>query len=291
MTPKLIIISGSSGAGKSSALRLLEDEGYYCVDNLPPRLLAEFSEEILKHPEYQRFHGIAVGIDARTVGIEHEHETAALHQLLALPDRLIVFIDAQPHVLLKRFSETRRRHPLAGPSNSLPEAISKERKHLEFIAAQADLLIDTTDLTPRGLRDMITNRIVEHRDGLSILLESFAFKRGVPTDADFVFDARALPNPYWREDLRGLTGMDEPVKLFLDSDEGCVTFYTKLSAFIIDALRDFDASDRSYVTVAIGCTGGQHRSVYLTEKLSGDILSQFPAAKIRHRDLSEAADS
>jgi UPF0042 nucleotide-binding protein len=261
------------------------------VDNLPPRLLPEFSEEILKHPEYQRFHGIAVGIDARTVGIEHEHETAALQQLLALPDRLIVFIDAQPHVLLKRFSETRRRHPLAGPSNSLPEAISKERKHLEFIAAQADLLIDTTDLTPRGLRDMITNRIVEHRDGLSILLESFAFKRGVPTDADFVFDARALPNPYWREDLRGLTGMDEPVKLFLDSDEGCVTFYTKLSAFIIDALRDFDASDRSYVTVAIGCTGGQHRSVYLTEKLSGDILSQFPAAKIRHRDLSEAADS
>ena len=291
MTPKLIIISGSSGAGKSSALRLLEDEGYYCVDNLPPRLLAEFSEEILKHPEYQRFHGIAVGIDARTVGIEHEHETAALHQLLALPDRLIVFIDAQPHVLLKRFSETRRRHPLAGPSNSLPEAISKERKHLEFIAAQADLLIDTTDLTPRGLRDMITNRIVEHRDGLSILLESFAFKRGVPTDADFVFDARALPNPYWREDLRGLTGMDEPVKLFLDSDEGCVTFYTKLSAFIIDALRDFDASDRSYVTVAIGCTGGQDRSVYLTEKFSSDILSQFPAAKIRHRDLSEAADS
>ena len=291
MTPKLIIISGSSGAGKSSALRLLEDEGYYCVDNLPPRLLPEFSEEILKHPEYQRFHGIAVGIDARTVGIEHEHETAALHQLLALPDRLIVFIDAQPHVLLKRFSETRRRHPLAGPSNSLPEAISKERKHLEFIAAQADLLIDTTDLTPRGLRDMITNRIVEHRDGLSILLESFAFKRGVPTDADFVFDARALPNPYWREDLRGLTGMDEPVKLFLDIDEGCVAFYTKLSAFIIDALRVFDASDRSYVTVAIGCTGGQHRSEYLTEKLSGDILSQFPAAKIRHRDLSEAADS
>ena len=291
MTPKLIIISGSSGAGKSSALRLLEDEGYYCVDNLPPRLLPEFSEEILKHPEYQRFHGIAVGIDARTVGIEHEHETAALQQLLALPDRLIVFIDAQPHVLLKRFSETRRRHPLAGPSNSLPEAISKERKHLEFIAAQADLLIDTTDLTPRGLRDMITNRIVEHRDGLSILLESFAFKRGVPTDADFVFDARALPNPYWQDGLRGLTGMDEAVKLFLDGDERCAAFYTQLRAFIIDALRDFDASDRSYVTVAIGCTGGQHRSVYLTEKLSGDILSQFPAAKIRHRDLSEAADS
>ena len=291
MTPKLIIISGSSGAGKSSALRLLEDEGYYCVDNLPPRLLPEFSEEILKHPEYQRFHGIAVGIDARTIGVEHEHETAALQHLLALPDRLIVFIDAQPHVLLKRFSETRRRHPLAGPNNSLPEAIAKERKHLEFIAAQADLLVDTTDLTPRGLRDMITSRIVEQRDGLSVLLESFAFKRGVPTDADFVFDARALPNPYWREDLRGLTGMDEPVKHFLDGDERCVAFYTKLSAFITDALREFDQSDRSYVTVAIGCTGGQHRSVYLAEKLYTDMVSQFPAAKIRHRDLPEAAAS
>ena len=289
MTPKLIIISGSSGAGKSSALRLLEDEGYYCVDNLPPRLLPEFSEEILKHPEYQRFHGIAVGIDARTIGVEHE--TAALQHLLALPDRLIVFIDAQPHVLLKRFSETRRRHPLAGPNNSLPEAIAKERKHLEFIAAQADLLVDTTDLTPRGLRDMITSRIVEQRDGLSVLLESFAFKRGVPTDADFVFDARALPNPYWREDLRGLTGMDEPVKHFLDGDERCVAFYTKLSAFITDALREFDQSDRSYVTVAIGCTGGQHRSVYLAEKLYTDMVSQFPAAKIRHRDLPEAAAS
>ncbi len=285
MTPRLIIISGSSGAGKSSALRLLEDEGYYCVDNLPPRLLPKFSEEVLEHPEYDRFRGVAVCIDARAIKTGTEDDLGTLAQVLALPDRLIIFLDAQPHVLLKRFSETRRRHPLAGPDNSLPEAISRERKHLEFIAASADLLIDTSDLTPRALRDMITSRLVEQRDGLSILFESFAYKRGVPTDADFVFDARAMPNPYWQDDLRALTGLDEAVIQFLESEPRCRTFYETLNAFVKAVLADFDQSDRSYMTVAIGCTGGQHRSVYLTEKLHGDLISHFPAAQIRHRDL------
>ena len=178
MTPKLILVSGSSGAGKSSALRLLEDEGYYCVDNLPPRLLPQFSQDILDHPEYERFRGIAVCIDARAMGIDQSDQTEAIEQLLSASDKLIIFLDAQPHVLLKRFSETRRRHPLAGSNNSLPEAISRERKRLEFIAAKADLLIDTTDLTPRALRDSIISRIIDRREGLSILLESFAFKRG-----------------------------------------------------------------------------------------------------------------
>ena len=166
MTPKLIIISGSSGAGKSSALRLLEDEGYYCVDNLPPRLLPEFSEEIVGHPEYERFRGVAVCVDARAIKIGAHDNSELMSHLATLPDRLIIFLDAQPQVLLKRFSETRRRHPLAGPDNSLPEAISRERKHLEPIAANADLLIDTTDLTPRALRDMITSRVVQQRDGI-----------------------------------------------------------------------------------------------------------------------------
>ena len=148
MTPKLIVVSGSSGAGKSSVLRLLEDEGYYCVDNLPPRLLPELLGEISDNSDYERFRGIVVCVDARTVGFEPEDTPAALEQLLSFPDRMIIFLDAQPHVLLKRFSETRRRHPLAGPHNSLPEAIAKERKRLEFIAAKADLIVDTTDLTP-----------------------------------------------------------------------------------------------------------------------------------------------
>ena len=285
MTPKLIVISGSSGAGKSSVLRLLEDEGYYCVDNLPPRLLPELLREISDNSEYERFRGIVVCVDARTVGFEPEDTPAALEQLLSFPDRMIIFLDAQPHVLLKRFSETRRRHPLAGPHNSLPEAIAKERKRLEFIAAKADLIVDTTDLTPNALRDRITTRMANRRDGLSILIESFAFKRGVPTDADFVFDARALPNPYWQADIRSMTGLDAPVKQFLESDEKCLAFYDKLSTFIKQMLHDFSQVDRSYITIAIGCTGGQHRSVYLTQRLHQDLNAQLPGVQIRHRDL------
>ena len=285
MTPRLIFISGSSGAGKSSALRLLEDEGYYCVDNLPPRLLPQFSEEILEHPAYKRFRGIAICIDARTIGINEADHDEALEKILSSPGRLIVFLDAQPHALLKRFSETRRRHPLAGSENSLPEAIARERKQLEFIAARADLLIDTTDLTPRALRDGIINRILGERQGLSVLLESFAFKRGVPTDADFVFDARALPNPYWETELRGMNGLDAPVIQFLDNDERTLRFFGRLNAFVVGALTDFSQSDRSYITIAIGCTGGQHRSVYLTQKLHASLTKQFTGIQIRHRDL------
>ena len=288
MTPKLILVSGSSGAGKSSALRLLEDEGYYCVDNLPPRLLPQFSQDILDHPEYERFRGIAVCIDARTMGIDQSDQSEAIEQLLSASDKLIIFLDAQPHVLLKRFSETRRRHPLAGSNNSLPEAISRERKRLEFIAAKADLLIDTTDLTPRALRDSIISRIIDRREGLSILLESFAFKRGVPTDADFVFDARALPNPYWDTALRGMNGLDAPVAQFLDESDRTLRFFERLSEFTTNVLHDFDQSDRSYITIAIGCTGGQHRSVYLAQKLFTALASEFSGIQIRHRDLPEA---
>lgn len=285
MTPRLIIISGSSGAGKSSALRLLEDEGYYCVDNLPPRMMADFAREVLEHPDYDRFKGIAVCIDARAVSPEREGENSSLHQILKTSESLVIFLDAQPHILLKRFSETRRRHPLAGPNNSLPEAITRERQHLEFIAAQADLLIDTTDLSPRDLRETITRRIIERRDGLSIMVESFAFKRGMPTDADFVFDARGLSNPYWEASLRHLTGIDEPVRLFLEADPKTLTIYERIRIFITESLPDFNQNDRSYLTIAIGCTGGQHRSVYLAERLHADIAKLYPGAQLRHRHL------
>ena len=286
--PRIIIISGSSGAGKSTALRLLEDEGYYCVDNLPPRLLPHFIDEVLESPFHDRFHGVVACIDARAFRMESGGQQSALKELIAIPDRLIIFLDAQPYSLIKRFSETRRRHPLANNHSSLPEAIAKERESLEGIAAQADLLIDTTDLTPRALRDTITTRIVEQRDGLSVMIESFAFKRGVPTDADFVFDARAIPNPYWQEALRQLTGQDTLVKQYLDSEERCAVFYERLRAFISGVVTDFNQCDRSYMTIAIGCTGGQHRSVYLADKIHKDLLEAFPHALIRHRDLKHA---
>ena len=291
VTPRLIFISGTSGAGKSSALRFLEDEGYYCVDNLPPRLIPQFSDEVLEHPTYERFRGIAVCIDARTIGVNEAEHSETLEKILSSRDKLIVFLDAQPHTLLKRFSETRRRHPLAGSNNSLPEAIARERKQLEFIAARADLLIDTSDLTPRALRDRIISRIIERREGVSVLIESFAFKRGVPTDADFVFAARALPNPYWDSSLRGMTGLDAAVARFLDKDDRTGRFYERINEFVIGVLQDFDQSDRSYMTIAIGCTGGQHRSVYLSQKLFSTLEHEFDGIQIRHRDLPEAQKS
>ena len=226
-----------------------------------------------------------VCIDARAMSAQQEGENDALHQILKTRDSLVIFLDAQPHILLKRFSETRRRHPLAGPNNSLPEAITRERKHLEFIAAQADLLIDTTELSPRDLRDAITRRIIERRDGLSIMIESFAYKKGMPTDADFVFDARGLSNPYWEESLRHLTGVDEPVRHFLESDPKTLTIYNRISVFVTETIPDFNQSDRSYLTIAIGCTGGQHRSVYLAEKLHTDLIKHYPATQLRHRHL------
>lgn len=285
MSPRLIIISGSSGSGKSSALRLLEDEGYYCVDNLPPRMMADFAREVLHHNDYDRFKGIAVCIDARAISPEQQGESSSLQQIIKTRDSLVIFLDAQPHILLKRFSETRRRHPHAGSNNSLPEAITRERRHLEFIAAQADLLIDTTSLSPRDLRDAITQRIVERRDGLSIMIESFAFKRGMPTDADFVFDARGLSNPYWEESLRHLTGFDQPVQQFLEADPKTLAIYDRIRTFITETLPDFNNSDRSYLTIAIGCTGGQHRSVYLAEKLHNDVVKLYPSTQLRHRHL------
>ena len=247
--------------------------------------MADFAREVLQHRDYDRFKGIAVCIDARAMSPEREGENNSLQETLKTKDSLVIFLDAQPHILLKRFSETRRRHPLAGPNNSLPEAIFRERQHLGFVAAQADLLIDTTDLSPRDLRDAITRRIIERRDGLSIMIESFAFKKGMPTDADFVFDARGLSNPYWEEPLRQLSGIDDPVKHFLEADPKTLTIYNRIKVFITETLLDFNHSDRSYLTIAIGCTGGQHRSVYLAERLHTDVLKDYPATQLRHRHL------
>jgi UPF0042 nucleotide-binding protein len=283
---KLIVIRGSSGAGKSSALRLLEDEGYYCIDNLPPRLLPHFTEEVMDHPSYRSFRGIAVCIDARAVKAEQEETSQALSSLLESKDRLIIFLDAQPHILLKRFSETRRRHPLAGAGHSLPEAIVTERQFLEPIAAHADLLIDTSDLTPKALRHTLITRVIERPEGLSLLIKSFAFKRGVPSDADFVIDARSLPNPYWVAALKDLSGRDQPVIEFLEKDRHCGQFVDHLTTFLTTALPSTEDLDRSYVTIAVGCTGGQHRSVYVAEYLYRQLVLHYPLAQLRHRELN-----
>ena len=283
---KLIVISGSSGAGKSSALRLLEDEGFYCVDNLPPRLIKRFVDEVVDHRGYDNFRGVALCIDARAAKAAEDYNHA-LDGLLDVSGRLIIFLDAQPYVLLKRFSETRRRHPLAGADNSLPEAIARERQLLEPIADEADLIIDTSDLSTRALRDIITGRVMDKRSGLSILIQSFAFKRGVPADADFVFDARSLPNPYWNLELRDMCGVDLEVKAFLESNSRSKTMLNRIQQFLKDSLPEFNDSDRSYLTVAIGCTGGQHRSVYIADRVYEALRLDYPDIQIRHRELRE----
>lgn len=283
---ELIVISGRSGSGKSTALHQLEDLGYYCVDNLPAALLPTLTLQ-LEADQYAAFKGVAVCIDARN----SRHDLEQIQEVLAqLPESMkaeVIFLDASDAVLTKRFSETRRRHPLSGDETSLPEAIAREGALLDPLSSRADLIIDTSTLNLYDLRAEITNRLGgESRDGLSLLIESFGFKRGVPPDADLVFDARLLPNPHWVTGLRSLTGLDNAVIEFLEGHDESRRFADDITAFLQRWLPAYAQSQRSYMTVAIGCTGGQHRSVYLAEKVFASIRKEHARCQIRHRELA-----
>ena len=284
---KLVVISGVSGSGKSTALHVLEDQGYYCIDNLPVGLLPDFATKMQDLPG-----GVgklaAVGIDARNPAIDLDSFPDILGALKKSGlDCEIIFLDADDDALLKRFSETRRKHPLSDGEISLTEAIHHERMLLQPIALRADLNANTTRSNVHQLRDLIRERILGKQEaGLSILFESFGFKHGHPTDADFVFDARFLPNPHWETKLRSLTGLDEPVANFLEGQELVEKFFGQIQTLMVDWIPCFEADNRSYLTVAIGCTGGQHRSVYLTERLGQYFKLNHNNIIIRHRDLS-----
>ena len=284
---KLIVISGVSGSGKSTALHVLEDQDFYCIDNLPVGLLPDFAQKMQDLPG-----GIgklaAVGIDARNPAIDLDRFPEILGNLKETGlECEIIFLDADDEVLLKRFSETRRKHPLSDGETSLLEAIHHERLLLQPIALRADLNANTTQSNVHQLRDLIRDRIQGNKDiGLSILFESFGFKHGHPTDADFVFDARFLPNPHWQTNLRALTGLDQPVATFLEDQELVNKFFGQIQMLMDDWIPCFEADNRSYLTVAIGCTGGQHRSVYLTERLGRYFQQHHKNVIIRHRDLS-----
>jgi UPF0042 nucleotide-binding protein len=282
---KLIIVSGLSGSGKSVALNTLEDLGYYCIDNLPASLLGALSLE-LNLPDVG-FDRVAVGIDARNLPKSLEEFGTILDQLHAQGiETEIIFLTSAPETLIKRFSESRRRHPLSNDGVSLADAIDNEKRVLETMAQRSDLSIDTTKTTIHQLRDLIRQRIARDTDGqLSLLFESFGFKHGNPTDADFVFDARCLPNPHWKAELRPLTGRDAAVIKFLESDSHVAGFYQDLCVFFGKWISCFEDDNRSYLTIAIGCTGGQHRSVYLTEKLAKYFSERYPNVAIRHREL------
>ncbi len=283
---KLVIVSGHSGSGKSVALHTLEDLGYYCIDNLPAGLLSALALELKLAPN--PVETAAVGIDARNLPQALEQFSDILDQLSTQGvDSEILFLTCDPDTLIKRFSETRRRHPLSNDRVSLAEAVEKERALLEPIAKRADLFIDTSKTTIHQLRGLVHQRIERHQKSqLSLSFESFGYKHGIPTDVDFVFDARCLPNPHWLPKLRPLTGRDPDVIQYLEGEILVKQMVQELYSFLSHWIPVFEADKRSYLTIAIGCTGGQHRSVYLAERLARQFEGRYPSVAIRHRELS-----
>lgn len=284
---RLIIVSGRSGSGKSTALDVLEDNGFYCIDNLPAGLLPELAERALLETELLQPQ-VAVSIDARNLPSQLKRFSELLDEVRGRNIRCdVLYLDASEETLLKRFSETRRRHPLTNDQRSLAEAMVDETKLLSPIIDRADLKIDTTHLNLYQLRDTLKLRLLNQPEpGTAYLIESFGFKRGMPVDADVVFDVRCLPNPYWKPDLRDFTGLEQPVEEYLAAQADVEDMYQDIFAYLYKWLPRFAASNRSYVTVAIGCTGGHHRSVYLANRLGQALKPLLRNIQIRHRDLS-----
>jgi UPF0042 nucleotide-binding protein len=282
----LIIVSGRSGSGKSTALNVLEDNGFYCIDNLPAGLLPELAERTLLQPELLQPQ-VAVSIDARNLPSQLQRFPELLDEVRARNIQCdVLFLDADEDTLLKRFSETRRRHPLTHESRSLAEAIRDESTLLGPISDLADLKINTTQLNLYQLRDALTLRLLNKPEpGTAFLIESFGFKRGMPVDADLVFDVRCLPNPYWKADLREYSGLDQPVIDYLSEQADVLEMYEDILAYLHKWLPRFAASNRAYLTVAIGCTGGHHRSVFLAQRLGQALKPQLKNLQVRHRDL------
>ena len=283
----ILIISGLSGSGKSIALNLLEDAAYYCVDNLPPQLLQPLVDQLGQ----QGYRKIAVAIDIRGGG-GIESLPQQLDTLRAQKhDVQFLFLDSKTETLRKRYSETRRRHPLASDDRTLSEAIAEERVRLARVA-ELGHHIDTSDLKPNALREWIRQFIAANGDGhepqtLTLSFESFGFKHGLPLDAELVFDVRCLPNPHYEPDLRALTGRDQPVIDFLEAEPDVLKMRDDIARFVETWLPAYIRDNRSYLTVGIGCTGGQHRSVYIAEWLAAHFADRARVL-VRHRELTPA---
>lgn len=282
---RLIVVSGLSGSGKSVALRTLEDLDYYCVDNLPSALMPAFVRAVSEdardlHPR------LAVGVDVRNRADDLNRLPGILAGLAEFGIAYeLVFLDTRDEVLIKRYSETRRRHPLSGDRLGLADAIALERKLMRQVAAIADRVIDTSELNVHQLRRLVIAELGMKAGSLTLLFESFAYKHGVPPDADFVFDARCLPNPHWNSQLRPLSGRDAPVRDWLESQPDVVLFREHLQGFLETWLSRFRDEGRSYVTTCIGCTGGRHRSVHLVERLAEHFRESFDQVLSYHREL------
>jgi len=278
---KLIIVSGRSGSGKSVALRVLEDLGYYCVDNIPVNLLPA-----LTHTVINDYDNVAVSLDVRNLPKDPEDILEIIAYLPSAVEVTTLFLDADDKDLTRRFSETRRLHPLIKENIPLEQAIALEKKLLSPISTRADLYINTSQLSPHQLADLVRERILGKKTGAMVLVfESFGFKHGIPADADYVFDARFLPNPFWEAELKGYTGLEQPVKDFLASQPIVTKFIWQINSFMMTWLPHLERNNRSYVTIAIGCTGGKHRSVYIAELLANNFRKEQKDVQTHHRDI------
>jgi RNase adapter protein RapZ len=285
---RLIIVSGLSGSGKSVALHLLEDIDFYCVDNIPAALLKPFIAHTVRGTD-EVYPRTAVGLDARNRPNEIDTIPALVGELRRSGIGCeVLYLHASDEVLLKRYAETRRKHPLVSPEVSLREAIASERRLLEPITIAADLVIDTSNMSVHALRERIRERLDQRRDGrLALMFESFGYKHGIPGDADFVFDVRSLPNPYWEPALRHLTGCDAAVVDYLAGHESVRAMIAALAEFLNARIAEFAQANRSYLTIAVGCTGGQHRSVYIAEQLAEHFRRSYPQVLTRHDSLQK----
>ena len=280
---QLILISGLAGAGKSTALKILEDSGFYCVDNLPPPMLIQLIELYAFTSDIKK---IAVGIDTRSYSLLRQLPHAINNiQKLGIETK-IIFLDARTDVLIKRFSETRRKHPLSDGQNTISDCIAKEHEILAAISSLAHR-IDTSDLSANQLRNIIKQFVNADYSGLNIVLQSFGFKYGLPIDSDFVFDVRCLPNPHYDPNIREFNGAEQPIIDFLGQQDKVALMINDIYTMVYKWLEEFSRDNRNYVTISIGCTGGKHRSVYIAEQLAKMIAAKGYKTITRHRQIGE----
>ena len=286
---KLIIITGLSGSGKTIALHSLEDQGYFCIDNLSPKMIITILER-MNDPTEKSYHKVAISIDIRSIKLDKNFKKSVDNLYKKIANLNIktntIFLHSSIKILLSRFNATRRLHPLAGNKINLKEAISKEMEIMQVLKENSNLIIDTDDLLPLDLKRQINMRFsyAQKKEDMLIQLQSFGYKNNIPNDSDFVFDVRCLANPFWDKSLRALSGKDNNVKSFIKKDPASLEMITNIVKFLNKWITKFLKSDRNYLTISIGCTGGQHRSVYITENVSKELRKKYTIL-VKHRDI------
>ena len=288
MKPKLVIITGLSGSGKSIALRSLEDLGYFCIDNLSPKMIIQMLE-VIRGSNQKIYEKIAISIDIRSIKMDDDYQKS-IHtlylELFKLDFKTTVFLHSSIKILLSRFNATRRLHSLTTNKIDLRTAIAKEAEIMQELKEKSNLIIDTDKLSPLELKKAIASKIsiIKNNKDMLIQLQSFGYKNSIPNESDFVFDVRCLKNPFWNKSLRDLSGKDKKVVSFIESDETSKEMLLSIIRFLNKWIPIFRKSDRNYLTISIGCTGGQHRSVYMTEMVSRHFVTKYNIL-VKHRDI------